>query len=64
MIEDNSFDEKEIEGKEDRKNIVNEGDYVTDSEIEIDEEDEHFDLDVDSGSFEDHDNYEKYFMKA
>ena len=65
LLEDNLYDEEEIEGKgdDDKKNIINESDHVTDSEIEIDEEDEHSNLDVDSESFEDHDNDEEYFVK-
>ena len=66
MLEGNSSDEEEIGGKEndDEKNIINESDHVTDSEIEINEEDEHFDLDADSESFKDHDTDQKYFMEA
>ena len=66
MLEDNSSDEAEIEGKEDGddKNIFNKSDHVTDSEIEIDEEDEHPDLDVNSESFEDNDSDDEYFMDA
>ena len=66
LMEDNSSDEKEIEGKEadNEKSVINHSDHVTDSEIEIDEEDEHSDLDVDSESFEDHHNDDEYFMEA
>ena len=48
--------------EDDEKNIINENNCVTNSEIEIDEEDEYFDLDVDSESFEDHDNDDEYFI--
>ena len=66
MLEDNSSDEEEGGGKEDNdeKNIINESDFDIDSEIEIDEEDKHFDLVVDSESFEDHDNDDKYFIEG
>ena len=66
LMEDNSFDEEKIGGKEDdnEKNIINKGDRDTDSEIEINKKDEHSHLDVDSKSFEDHDNDDKYFMKT
>ena len=63
LLENNSSDEEVTGGKKDNdeKNI---SDHVVDSEIEIDEEDELFDLDVDPESFEDHDKDDEYVMEA
>ena len=47
----------------DEKIIINKSDHDTDSEIEIDEEGKHADLDVDFESFEDHDNNDDILWK-